>query len=253
METVETGIPGLNELIGGGFPEGRVILLVGGPGSGKTIFSSQFLYKGISEFNENAIFVSLDESKKHFFAEMNNFGWDFKKAEEENKFVFIDATRMSRSAALSAKMAGDEERNSLRFKQLPIDRLVETVESEIQRINAKRLVVDTLATLFQRFPDQIERRIALVDLFESLAELEITTILTSELGRISLESRDVSVEEYLAHGVILTQTLFSNGVTSRALQVEKMRGVSVNPNIVPYTIDRNGIEIFPEITLFSSS
>ncbi|MEJ2240775.1 MAG: ATPase domain-containing protein [Candidatus Bathyarchaeota archaeon] len=253
VETVETGIPGLNELIGGGLPEGRVILLVGGPGSGKTIFCSQFLWKGIDELEESAIFVSLDESKRHYFAEMKNFGWDFKKAEEEGKFVFIDATRMSRSAALSAKMAGDNERNSLRFKQLPIDRLVETIESEIHRIDAKRLVVDTLATLFQRFPDPIERRVALVDLFESLADLEISTILTSELGRLSLENREVSVEEYLAHGVILTQTLFSNGVTSRALQVEKMRGVSVNPNIVPYTIDRNGIEIFPEITLFGGT
>ena len=64
VETVETGIPGLNELIGGGIPEGRVILLVGGPGSGKTIFCSQFLWKGISDLEESAIFVSLDESKR---------------------------------------------------------------------------------------------------------------------------------------------------------------------------------------------
>ena len=247
METVETGIPGLDELMSGGFPEGRVILLVGGPGSGKTILSSQFLYKGLSELGESSVFVSLDEGKEHYYAEMQNFGWDFKKAEEDGKFVFIDATRMSQSALLGAKFGG--EKRSLREKQLPIDRLVETLESELHQTGAKRVVVDTLATLFQRFPDPLERRISIVDLFESLSELGITTIVTSEMSRLSLD-RKVSVEEYLAHGVILMQTMFSNGVTSRALQVEKMRGVKINPNIVPYTIDRNGIEVFPDVTLF---
>ena len=108
METVETGIPGFDQLISGGFPEGRVILLVGGPGSGKTILSSQFLIKGLSESDETAVFVSLDEQKKHYFAEMLSFGWDFKKFEEEGKFVFIDATRMSR-ATLLAKKFGKEK------------------------------------------------------------------------------------------------------------------------------------------------
>ncbi len=247
METVETGIPGFDQLISGGFPAGRVILLVGGPGSGKTILSSQFLIKGLSELDENAVFVSLDEGKKHYFDEMLSFGWDFKKFEDEGKFVFIDATRMSRTTLLAEKFG--KEKSNLREKQLPIDRLVEKLETEIHRIGAKRVVVDTLATLFQRFPDAMERRAAIVDLFESLSELGSTTLVTSELGRLGL-NRKVSVEEYLAHGVILTQTMFSGGVTSRALQIQKMRGVKINPNVVPYTIDRNGIEVFPEITIF---
>ena len=244
---VETGIQGLNELISGGFPEGRVILVVGGPGTGKTILASQFLYKGIDDYHENGIYVSLDESKDHYYSEMQTFGWDFKKAEEEAKFVFIDATRMSRSALLREKMYG--ETSSLRGKQLPIDKLVEELEARIHQIDAKRVVLDTLATLFNRFPDPIERRTAVVDLFESFSELGITTIITTELSRLSLD-RNVSVEEYLAHGVIMMQTLFSHGVTSRALQVEKMRGVKINTNLVPYTIDRNGVEVFPDVTLF---
>ena len=76
-----TGVQGLDELLSGGFPEGRVILVVGGPGTGKTILASQFLYKGIYDYNENGIFVSLDEGKNHHYSEMQNFGWDFKKAE----------------------------------------------------------------------------------------------------------------------------------------------------------------------------
>ena len=250
LNVVKSGIAGLNELLSGGFPQGRVVLLLGGPGTGKTILASQFIYKGIEDFNENGIYVSLDENRKQFFDEMATFGWNFEKAEEENKFVFIDATKMSRQALAQRNAFG--EKTTLRGKQLPIDKLIDELETKIREINAKRVAIDTLATLFQRFPDPIERRAAIVDLFESLSELEITTIMIMELPHLTLD-RTVSVEEYLAHGVIVMQTLFSHGVTSRALQVEKMRGVKINPNLVPYTIDRNGIEVYPELKLFGKS
>ncbi len=247
-ERLPTGIEGLDELVSGGFPRGRVILVLGGPGSGKTIFGSQFLYKGISQFNENGIFVSLDESQNHFYSEMMKFGWDFKKAEEEGKFFFVDATRLSRVAILKEKML-KEETSSLRGKQLQIDKLVEELQAKIQQIGAKRVVLDTLASLFYRFPDPIERRTASVDLIESLSDLGATTIVTTELSYLGLE-RNLMEEEFLVHGVIMMQTLFSGGTTTRALQVEKMRGANVNPNLVPYTIDRNGIEIFPAMSVF---
>ncbi|UCC57636.1 MAG: AAA family ATPase [Candidatus Bathyarchaeum sp.] len=247
---VKTGIQGLDELINGGFPEGRVILVVGGPGTGKTVLAAQFLYKGITDYNESGIYVSLDESKNHYFSEMQTFGWDFKKAEEEKKFVFLDATRMPRSELQKEKIFG--EPSSLRAKQLPIDRLIEDLEEKARQIDAKRVALDTLATLFHRFPDPVERRMIAVDLVESLSELGITTLITTELSRLGLD-RDVSIEEYMAHGVIVMQTLFSEGVISRALQVEKMRGTKINPNCVPYTIDKNGIQIFPDVPLFGRS
>ena len=247
-DRVETGIDGLDELISGGFPRGRVILVLGGPGTGKTILGSQFLYKGITQYNENAIFVSLDENKKHFYEEMLKFGWDFRKAEEEGKFLFIDATRLSRIAILKERMM-KEETSSLRGKELQIDRLVEELQDKIQQIGAKRVVLDTLASLFYRFLDPIERRTAGVDLIESLSDINVTSIVTTELSYLGLE-RNLMDEEFLVHGVIMMQTLFSGGTTTRALQVEKMRGASVNPNLVPYTIDRNGIEVFPAMSVF---
>jgi KaiC/GvpD/RAD55 family RecA-like ATPase len=143
------------------------------------------------------------------------------------------------------------ESQSLRGKQLHIDRLVEKIESFIDEINAKRVVLDTLATLFHRFPDPIERRVAIIDLIESLSELKITTLITTELGHLSLD-REVTVEEYQSHGVIMMQTLYSSGTTSRALQVMKMRGTKTNSNLVPYRIDNTGIEIFPDLTLFEA-
>jgi KaiC/GvpD/RAD55 family RecA-like ATPase len=245
---VASGIDGLDELIGGGFPEGRVILVVGGPGSGKTIMCSQFLYKGIQENKENGVFVSLDESRKHYYSEMKNFGWDFEKAEREGKFAYVDATRMSRVAMLKETLY-KEESSSLRGKALPIDKLVGDIQAKIQQVNAKRVVVDTLAALIYRFPDPVERRTTVVDLIESLADLGATSLVTTELGHLGLE-RSALDEEFLVHGVIMLQTLFTGGTTTRAMQVEKMREAKVNPSLVPYSIDKTGMEVFPNMPLF---
>lgn len=249
-EKALTGIQGFDQLLGGGLPQGRTILVVGGPGTGKTIFASQFIFNGIKQQAENGVFVSLDEGKVHFFREMQHFGWDFKKAEEEKKFVFIDATRISRVALLKEKVYG-EEAKSLRGKQLSIDKLIEELQAKIKSVNAKRVAVDTIAALLYRFPDPADRRTAIIDMIESLSDLGTTTIVTTELDRLSLE-RNALIEEYLAHGVIVMQTLFSQGATTRAIQIEKMRDAKVNPNLVPYIIDKNGIEVFPDMTLFEA-
>jgi KaiC/GvpD/RAD55 family RecA-like ATPase len=248
VPTIPTGVPGLDELISGGFPKGRVILIIGGPGSGKTIIASQFLYRGLSEYNENGLIIGLDEGKKHYYDEMNRFGWNFEKAEQEGKFAYIDATKISRIAILKEKML-KEETNSLRGKELQIDKLIEQVQDKIQQVNAKRVVLDTMASLFYRFLDPIERRTAGTDLIESLSDLGATVLVTTELAHLGLE-RKIMDEEFLVHGVIMMQTLFSGGTSTRGLQVEKMRGVGVNNNLVPYTIDRNGIEIYPTMSLF---
>lgn len=245
---IATGVNGLDELVDGGFPEGRVILVIGGPGTGKTILCSQFLYKGIYEKQENGVFVSLDENKDHFYSEMQQFGWDFKKAEDERKFALVDATRMSRVAMLKEKLYKEETR-SLRGKQLSIDKLIEELQAKIQLVKAKRVAVDTLQALTYRFPDPIERRTAVVDLIESISDLDVTSLVTTELGYLGLE-RSALEEEFLVHGVIMMQTLFSGGTTTRAIQVEKMREAKVNPSLVPYSIDQRGIEVFPNMPLF---
>ena len=248
VPTIPSGIEGLDELISGGFPKNRVILVIGGPGAGKTILASQFLYKGLSLHGENGVFVSLDEIKNHYFAEMQKFGWDFEKAEAEGKFAFLDATRLSRVAMLKEKML-KEESSSLRGKELQIDKLIEDLQSKIQKVNARRVVIDTMASLFYRFTDPTERRTAGVDLIEALSDVGATVLVTTELGQLGLE-RKISDEEFLVQGVIMMQNIFSGGTSTRGLQVEKMRGVGVNNNLVPYTIDRSGIEIYPNMTLF---
>jgi circadian clock protein KaiC len=248
VTTIPSGIEGLDELISGGFPKNRVILVIGGPGAGKTILASQFLYKGLSLHGENGVFVSLDEIKNHFYAEMQKFGWDFAKAETEGKFAFLDATRLSRVAMLKEKML-KEESSSLRGKELQIDKLIEDLQAVIQKIHAKRVVIDTMASLFYRFTEPTERRTAGVDLIEALSDIGATVLVTTELGQLGLE-RKISDEEFLVQGVIMMQNIFSGGTSTRGLQVEKMRGVAVNNNLVPYTIDRSGVEIYPNMSLF---
>ena len=179
---------------------------------------------------------------------MQKFGWDFEKAEAEGKFAFLDATRLSRVAMLKEKML-KEESSSLRGKELQIDKLIEDLQSKIQKVNARRVVIDTMASLFYRFTDPTERRTAGVDLIEALSDVGATVLVTTELGQLGLE-RKISDEEFLVQGVIMMQNIFSGGTSTRGLQVEKMRGVGVNNNLVPYTIDRSGIEIYPNMTLF---
>ena len=111
------------------------------------------------------------------------------------------------------------------------------------------MAVDTLAALTYRLPDPVERRTAILELIESLADLDVTTLITTELRYLGLE-RNALEEEFLVHGVIMMQTLFSGTTTTRAIQVEKMRGGKVNPSLVPYSIDKNGIEVFPNMPLF---
>ncbi|MGD8507124.1 MAG: gas vesicle protein GvpD [Candidatus Bathyarchaeota archaeon] len=244
---INTGIGGLDELVGGGFPEGRVILIIGGPGTGKTILCSQFLHKGIYGSHENGVFVSLDENKDNYYSEMQHFGWDFPRAEKEGKFAFVDATRISRLAMLKERIYKEE--HSLRSKQLSIDRLIEELERKVQQVEAKRVAVDTLAALMYRFPDPVERRTVVVDLVDSLKDLGTTSLVTTELQYLGLE-RNALEEEFLVHGVIVMQTLFSGGTPVRAMQIEKMREAKVNPSLSPYAINDNGIEVFPNVRLF---
>lgn len=245
-DRVQTGIPGLDELLDGGFPRGRIVLLVGGPGSGKTIFCSQFIINGIEKHNENGVYVGMDEEKSSYLRDMSTFGWDsnLKNFEEDKKWAFVDASPVKHLT--SESKAGKITIGSDVFS---LSNLIEEIQDKVNEVNAKRLIVDPITSLVFQYPDAIERRSTVLNLIKLLRRTNATSILTTELKTSGLE-RNILLEEYLAHGVIILQTLHFGKETTRAFHIEKMRGTSIDPQIKPYRITKNGIEIYPQESVF---
>jgi KaiC/GvpD/RAD55 family RecA-like ATPase len=240
---LSTGIEGLDVLLSGGLPEKRTILVVGGPGSGKSILCTQFLKTGLEESNEGAIYVSLDYSKKAFFHDMLQFGWDFSNHEQNGRFLFLEGSAIRRlpqtTNSVDSVYTPDD---------LTLEDLVDLLSLHIEKIGAKRVIIDDLTALTFRFPDDVQRRSAILSLIESLSSLDVTTVMISEAAVYDI-SRGINAEEYLADGVI-GMFLLKDG--TRAIQISKMRGVQVDNKPHPYTIvDKVGIEVYPTETIFS--
>jgi KaiC/GvpD/RAD55 family RecA-like ATPase len=238
------GIPGLDEMLQGGFPQGRVLMVLGEPGAGKTILCSQFLANGIDKYGENGLFVSMEEGRTHYEREMNQFGWDFPAAEKEGKFSFIDASPI-RSIPGEVRV-GKLTIGKQDFSMLS---LLETIRSNAKAIDARRIVVDPISLLIFQYPDETQRRKALLDLVEALTDTGATCLLSAELRKVGLKGRTLQIEEYLVHGVILMQTIPAGKTMERTIQVEKMRETRIDRQSRPYRITDKGIEVYPRETV----
>lgn len=232
---VSSGISGLDSILKGGLPEGRVVLVLGEPGAGKTILSSQFLYHGATAAKERTLFVGMNEPKARFMAEMGEFGMDFAKLESEGTFSYVDATEIRRIPE-QARVG----RIPVGGKELGLVNLIDMIQEGVEKTKPKRIAVDSISDLIFRFPLIEDRRPVVLDLVETLQSSGATTLLTSELLSTG-DERSLQPEEYLAEGVVLLRTL-RKGV--RAIQVPKMRGSEVDTAQRPYTIRGSGIEVY---------
>jgi len=241
-----TGILGLDEILAGGIPTGRVVLVLGGPGTGKTILSTQFLVNGIETYHENAVFVSLDEGRQHYYSEMEKFGWDLARLEKEKKFVFVDASPI-RNIPGEVRIG----KTTIGKRDFSMLSLIEGIRAAVKGIDARRVAVDPIASLVFQYPDLVERRNAVLDLMEALVGTGATCTINSESlsAGIGIE-REVQLEEYIAHGVIMLQTLQVGTALVRVLQVEKMRETPVDMQPHPYKITDAGIEVFSKESVF---
>jgi len=248
---VETGISGLDMMLRGGFPEGRMVLLMGGPGTGKTVFCSQFLHYGAIKKGMKTVYISLDETKSDFLQEMLTFGWNFKELEQDNRFTFIDASHVRRipeEARVGRLRVGG--------KELARERLIDSIfkmfeggraiDRFIGDLGAQLVVLDSISGLLFRFPEAWEKRQAILDILEALKNIGATCLITSEAISIG-EERQVQPEEYLCHGAILLQTLRTG---NRAVSILKMRGTEVDSAPRPYQIGQTGIEIYAEKSVY---
>jgi KaiC/GvpD/RAD55 family RecA-like ATPase len=250
MERVLSGIKGLDEILEGGFPKGRTILVVGSPGSGKTIFALQFLHAGAAA-GERSIYITFDEKPEQIKENVSDFGWDLDRLEAEGKILFVDATPFRRMRADSVANSEGHERFPLYegLPELTLDGLVETVKRLVEEEDVTRLAVDPITSLSLRYQSPMKRRRAMLKLFDALSSTGATCLVTSEM-RTSMLSREFQLEEFLSQGVVLLRTGIHDGNVVRAVQVEKMRGIAHDTQLRPYLIGRNGIEVFAKDKVF---
>ncbi len=235
---IPTGIPGVDELLEDkGIPEGHIVFLLGSPGSGKTTFALQMLYKGALEHDEPGVFITLDESPQKILENASSFTWKLRELQDDGKILFIDASPIKGLSTTGS------ENIAIGKKDFSLDSLSDLIETSVNEIGAKRLVVDPLASLMLEYPKVVDRRKAILELMEAISRTNCTALLISELAQASLE-RKYQIEEYLAQGVMVLQRVVRSEGLNRIFQVEKMRGINHDSELHPYKINKDGINIF---------
>jgi len=246
LDRVPSGIKGLDELLGGGFPEGRCILVVGSPGSGKTTFALQYLYHG-AMLGETGLYVTLDEHPDLVKRNLQSYDWDIDGMEKKGKLLFIDASGLRRARSGDNSLVSSYGSSGVDVTDFT--ELLRTINKVIEGENVHRIALDPVTSVMLRYVEELKRRRATVAFFDTLADSGCTSLITSEL-KTSIMDRRFQLEEFLSHGVVLLHSLLHEGNIVRAVQIEKMRGISHDTQIRPYQFGVTGIEVFPRDKVF---
>jgi KaiC domain protein len=232
MKRVLTNIPGLDEILNGGIPERNVVLVSGGPGTGKTILSQQFLWNGLQQ-GEAGIYVALEEHPVQIRQNMLQFGWNVKPFEEKGMFALVDAFTAGIGKAKEYEKYVVADLNDLR-------ELIDVLSQAVKDINAKRVTVDSVTSLYINKP-ALARGIIL-QLKRVLAGLGCTTLFVSQ---ISVGERGFGGPgvEHGVDGIIRLDLDEVNGELKRSLIVWKMRGTSHSMKRHPFEITDKGIVV----------
>jgi circadian clock protein KaiC len=235
-----TGVDGLDEITQGGFPKGRPVLICGSAGCGKTLFGLQFLVKGITDYNEPGVFMSFEETSNDLVQNVKSLGFDLEKLRAQNK-LRIDHVRIERT---EIEETGEYDLEALFIR----------LNYAIDSIGAKRVVLDTIESLFAGMNDLGVLRAELRRLFHWLKEKGVTTIITGERGDVTLTRQ--GLEEYVSDCVIVLDFRVIDQIATRRLRIVKYRGSSHGTNEYPFLIDESGISVIPVTSLkldYSSS
>lgn len=226
-----SGIKGLDELTLGGLPLNRPTLLVGEIGSGKTFMSMQFILEGIATYDEPGVYLTFEEKAEELITNVSNLGYDIKTMLKANK-LFIE----------HLKLANYELEETGRYN---IESLFVRIEKAITKINAKRIVLDSLDTLFSNLKIHMLRS-EFKRLFFWLKEKNVTAIITAESGDNYVTR--LGLEENVADCVIeLTNRIYFQ-IATRRLRIIKYRGSYHANNEYPITIDKSGMVVFPIVS-----
>ena len=223
-ERVSSGVKGLDEMLGGGFPHGHIIVAIGDSGTGKTTLALHYILDGLLK-NEPGIYISIEEEKESIISAARAFGWDLEKYIKDNKLAI------------------------LKLDLSDIKTTARRVKSELPAIigsfGAKRIVIDSITLFSMMFDDVIERRIRLFGLNKAIKKAGITALYTAEVNAESqLHSKD-GIVEYSADGVISLQQNESEKNIKLIIRVIKMRKIQHDRLYRPYEITGKGILVYP--------
>ncbi|GAB63664.1 MAG: circadian clock protein KaiC [Candidatus Jettenia sp.] len=233
LEKSPTGIQGFDEITEGGVPKGRPTLICGGPGCGKTLFAMEFLVRGATMFHEPGIFVAFEENSEELTQNVSSLGFHLEELSARKKII-LDYIYIDRS---EIEVTGEYDLEGL------FVRLGYLIDS----IGAKRVVLDTLESLFANLPNEAILRAELRRLFRWLKEKGVTAVITAERGDRSLTR--YGLEEYVSDCVVLLEHIVIEQVATRRLRIVKYRGSSHGTNEYPFLIDRTGISVLPITSL----
>lgn len=228
-----TGIQGFDEITGGGLPTGRPTLICGSAGCGKTLFGMEFLVRGATQFNEPGVFMSFEETNEELTKNVASLGFDLVDLVKQKKII-LEHVHIERSEI--------EETGEYDLEGLFI-RLGYAIDS----IGAKRVVLDTIESLFAGLPNQLILRAELRRLFHWLKVKGVTAIITGERGDETLTRQ--GLEEYVSDCVIMLDHRVTEQNSTRRLRVVKYRGSMHGTNEYPFLIDENGFSILPVTSL----
>ena len=229
LEKCPTGIVGFDDLTGGGLPRGRPTLVCGGPGCGKTLFALEFLVRGAIEHGEPGVFVSFEERAEDLQKNVASLGFDLAALAKEKRLV-VDHVRVERS---EIEETGDYDLEGLFIR----------LGYAIDSIGARRVVLDTIESLFSGLSNETILRAELRRLFNWLKDRGITAVITGERGEGSLTRQ--GLEEYVSDCVILLDNRVNGEISTRRLRIVKYRGSRHGTNECPFLIDETGFSLMP--------
>jgi KaiC domain protein len=235
IERVITGIPGFDEILNGGIPRRNVVLLAGGPGTGKSILGYQYLYNGVKK-GEHGILVALEEHPVQIRIAMSQFGWDVSKYEEAGEFAIVDAFTAG---------IGEAARREKYVVKTPDDfqSLIDVLRTAIREVRADRVVVDSVTTLYITKPAMARGMV--LQLKKILSGMGCTSILVSQVSVTERGFGGPGVE-HAADGIVRLDLDEIKGELKRSLIVWKMRGTSHSMKRHPFDITDKGITVYPK-------
>lgn len=228
-----TGIKGLDDIIGGGLPQGRTTLVCGGPGCGKTLLAAEFLVNGAEKYGEPGVFMAFEETEEDLTKNVASLGIDLSTLIEQKK-IFVDYVYIERS---EIEETGEYDLEGLFIR----------LASAIEEIGAKRVVLDTIETIFAGFDNEAILRSEIRRLFHWMKGKGVTVIVTGERGEKSLTR--YGLEEYVSDCVIMLENRVENKIANRILRVVKYRGSNHGMDEYPFLIGNDGFWVQPITTL----